>query len=321
MPDRILRPGILTSDAVCSLSWAEEVFYRRLHSIIDDFGRYSADPRLLRAAAYPLQMDKVSNSDIASWIASCVKAGLVRSYSSNGKWFVEVTKFNQRLRAKKSKCPDPPPVELGEQMADICGQMPADVRTMRSNATESDTESDTKKEKLKKKNFSISKWGPSPQALPIPIPEDLMPDEKAILEWLAYKREKGQTYKPLGLEALWDLLRKIPNEKRSISIRHSMGLNYSGIFEKKVDSTTENWNDKSNRKLAEANENIMAGRSPCCRVKIEVFEAYNGMLGAQCLKCKKTIDGISDTQKREIKAQESPPVADIVNIVGLKGVA
>ena len=80
MPNRILREGILTSEAVNSLNWAEEVFYRRLHSVVDDFGRYYAAPKLLRAACYPLHIDKVSDSDIGKWLTACVTAALVRVY-------------------------------------------------------------------------------------------------------------------------------------------------------------------------------------------------------------------------------------------------
>jgi hypothetical protein len=42
MPVRILREGILTSERVDTLSPAAEVFYRRLMSVVDDFGRFSA---------------------------------------------------------------------------------------------------------------------------------------------------------------------------------------------------------------------------------------------------------------------------------------
>jgi hypothetical protein len=58
------------------LNWAEEVFYRRLHSIVDDFGRYYADHGLLRAACYPRQLGKVSDSDIGKWMRATAEAGL-----------------------------------------------------------------------------------------------------------------------------------------------------------------------------------------------------------------------------------------------------
>jgi len=107
MPNRILREGILTSSAVARLGWAEEVFYRRLHSVVDDFGRYYADEGMLRAACYPRQLNKVSDSDIGKWLRACVDAALVRVYpAEDGERYLEVVKFGQQVRAKKSKFPD-----------------------------------------------------------------------------------------------------------------------------------------------------------------------------------------------------------------------
>lgn len=107
MPNRILREGILTSPRMAKLGWAEEVFYRRLHSVVDDFGRYYADPGLLRAACYPRQLNKVSDSDIGKWLGACSDAALVRVYpAEDGERYLEVLDFAQQVRAKKSKFPD-----------------------------------------------------------------------------------------------------------------------------------------------------------------------------------------------------------------------
>lgn len=106
MPNRILREGILTSERIASLGWAEEVFYRRLMSVVDDYGRYYATPMLLRAACYPLHLNKVSDSDIEKWLTACVNAALVRVYpAKDGKRYLELLDFRQQVRAKESKFP------------------------------------------------------------------------------------------------------------------------------------------------------------------------------------------------------------------------
>ena len=108
MPNRILREGILTSAKVTRLGWGEEVFYRRLMSVVDDFGRYYADSGLLRAACYPRQLSKVSDSDIGKWLTALVEAALVRVYpAKDGESYLELLHFGQHVRAKKSKFPDP----------------------------------------------------------------------------------------------------------------------------------------------------------------------------------------------------------------------
>ena len=107
MPDRIVRAGILTSDPVNTLSWPAEVLYRRLHSIVDDYGRYDGRSSLLRAHLYPLKIDKVSEADVGKWLTECVTAGLVSLYRVAGRPYVEVTKFGARVRAETSKWPSP----------------------------------------------------------------------------------------------------------------------------------------------------------------------------------------------------------------------
>lgn len=109
MPNRILREGILTSERMERLNWAEEVFYRRLMSVVDDFGRYYARPALLLAACYPLLLKKVSDSDIEKWLSACENAALVRVYpAEDGKRYLQLMDFKQQVRAGKSKFPQPP---------------------------------------------------------------------------------------------------------------------------------------------------------------------------------------------------------------------
>lgn len=107
MPNRIIREGILSSEKIDLLNWAEEVFYRRLQSIVDDYGRYEANAKLLRSKCYPLKTDDVKQSHIVSWLAACAKAGLLVCYRVDGKDYIEILNFGQQIRAK-SKFPEPP---------------------------------------------------------------------------------------------------------------------------------------------------------------------------------------------------------------------
>lgn len=107
MPDRVVRAGILSSDLVNKLSWAGEVFYRRMMQVADDFGRYDGRTEIVRAALYPLRLDKVSAADIDKWKAECAQADLISCYHVEGKEYVQINNFNQRLRSMKSKYPAP----------------------------------------------------------------------------------------------------------------------------------------------------------------------------------------------------------------------
>jgi hypothetical protein len=107
MPTRIIRDGILTSERVNMLTALEEVFYRRLMSVVDDYGRFYGNHSLIRAACFPLKLEKVSDSDIGKWLQVTEKAGLVRQYqATDGKRYLELQDFGQRIQAK-SKFPEP----------------------------------------------------------------------------------------------------------------------------------------------------------------------------------------------------------------------
>lgn len=107
MPNRIIREGIITSEAVNSLNWEAEIFYRRLLSVVDDFGRFDARPSVLRSALYPLKLDSMREDSVQRCLKSCEVARLVVLYSVNGKEYLEVTNFRQQVRSKKSKYPAP----------------------------------------------------------------------------------------------------------------------------------------------------------------------------------------------------------------------
>jgi hypothetical protein len=123
MPNRIVRDAILTSESVSGLDWAEEVFYRRLMSVVDDYGRSEANPQLLRSRCYPLQVDKVRVADISRWMAACQKAGLIAHYEVSGKWYLQIEKFGQQQRSP-SKHP-PPSAEPLLAIDSRCQQTPS----------------------------------------------------------------------------------------------------------------------------------------------------------------------------------------------------
>ena len=108
MSSRMIREGILSSERIDKLTESGEIFYRRLLSVVDDFGRYHAKPALLRAHLYPLRLDRMPESTIASLLAECAAAGLIQVYEDEGKAVLQVHKFDQQIRIKRSKFPAPP---------------------------------------------------------------------------------------------------------------------------------------------------------------------------------------------------------------------
>jgi hypothetical protein len=111
VPNRILREDILTSEAVNALSPEAELFYRRLMSVVDDFGRIEAHPQILLTKCYPFQLDRISALQVRSWLAeSALEDRLITLYEVDGKNYLQINKFGQRERY--SKCPSPPEARL-----------------------------------------------------------------------------------------------------------------------------------------------------------------------------------------------------------------
>jgi hypothetical protein len=249
MPDRVLRAGILTSEGVNKLSWPSEVFYRRLMSVADDFGRYDGRPSILRAALYPLKLNNVSEPDVAKWLDECSRAALVRCYVVEGKQFIEILKFDQRLRASKSKWPS----------ADKCPQS-AVIRMQEKTTTktpDSDSDSDSEYDsELKEGGQGETKPQAAAQAAldasilanlaqevvkhgfcdefenEIPLKLRTVEFVAALKEWHAYKRERREGYTEKGARALLRKLEKMGDPAYVIDcIHNSMGNNWAGLFD------------------------------------------------------------------------------------------
>ena len=69
--------------------------------------------------------------------------------------------------------------------------------------------------------------------------DEIYPCQEALDMWLAYKKEKRQTYKPRGLKILKKNLLQMSNgnpEYAKVIVEHSMGNNYSGLYAPKNNS-------------------------------------------------------------------------------------
>lgn len=138
MPNRYIREGYLTSERVDMLNANAERFYFRLFLVVDDFGRYSANARILRAVCYPLK-DNIRTADISRWMSDCENAGLLQLYTVDGTPYLQMLRFSlnrSNCRALKSKYPDPP------DFVDSCLQV---VTGLKANALDNDSDSDNNK--------------------------------------------------------------------------------------------------------------------------------------------------------------------------------
>lgn len=104
MANRILRDWT-ASEKMDLLTSGGEVFFTRLIMKADDHGCFHANPKLLKAALFPLR--ELQDSVIDEWLYECELHGIILIYEVTGKKYLKIIGFGQRLRTMVSKFPQP----------------------------------------------------------------------------------------------------------------------------------------------------------------------------------------------------------------------
>lgn len=105
MPNRVIRSGFLDSDKINSLSADEQLFFVRLMLVVDDYGCFDARLEMLRSQCYP--MSDIRLTDVSALLTRCREVGLLSVYEVDGKNYLIIHTFDQRLRQKRRKYPEP----------------------------------------------------------------------------------------------------------------------------------------------------------------------------------------------------------------------
>jgi hypothetical protein len=130
VPNRIIKESICTSKNLNQLSAEEEVFFYRLIVNADDFGRFDAEPEILRARCFPRRTSFITIEQVLNWLNALVKAELIALYEVDGDLYGYFVTWDdhQQKRAKHSKYPDPTDGVPSMITDDIkCNQTPSNV--------------------------------------------------------------------------------------------------------------------------------------------------------------------------------------------------
>ena len=109
MPNRMLYASLLGSRKVNQLKPAEFELYIRLLLVADDYGRYSGIPARVARSCWPDRED-VTSKQVEPLMKQLATIGLVVLYEDDADKYLQVTGWNQRTRADKSKYPPPPDI-------------------------------------------------------------------------------------------------------------------------------------------------------------------------------------------------------------------
>lgn len=105
MPTRMLRDW-RHSYKIDTLSFEAEVFFTRLIMAADDYGCYYGDVLPLKSGLFPVR-ESVTIEMMSRCVDECFNAGLIRIYIADGKKFLEIVDFKQRLDKSRRKYPVP----------------------------------------------------------------------------------------------------------------------------------------------------------------------------------------------------------------------
>lgn len=118
-----------SSAKVNKLTAQGERFFTRLIMKVDDFGNYPESIKLLNGNLFPDQ-ENIKESDIKKWLSECLKVGVIERYAVDGKNYLHIPNFGQRLDKSKAKYPQPNegvPADSGN----VPGKIPAELELER----------------------------------------------------------------------------------------------------------------------------------------------------------------------------------------------
>lgn len=115
MANRIVKDSIRTSKSVNELSDFQFRLWIYLITYVDDYGRGSADPELLKGFVFPRRKG-VTEQQILRTLDDLANAGMIHLYEIGGEPFLYFPNWDkhQRIQTKRSKFPAPAE-EHGEQ--------------------------------------------------------------------------------------------------------------------------------------------------------------------------------------------------------------
>ncbi len=246
---RSIKPKFWDDVKIGRISRDARLLYIGLWTFADDLGVVIADPVWLKSKIFPY--DRIQIQQLEAWLEMLEKTGFISLLTVKSESFYYLPTFSRHQVINKPNLDD---VNIDKELLDSIlakityrsgintGTIPEQSGPIigeekdRDSSTpynppkgeigspDSDDESvengpEKKKSCGKRKETDLSFVEPSFQPV--------------MAEWLAYKSERGQTYRQQGLKACYSKLRELSNEDPDIArkiIRQSMANNWAGLF-------------------------------------------------------------------------------------------
>ena len=167
MPNRIIKESIRTSKSVNAMTDFQFRVWIYLITYVDDYGRGSADPELIKGFVFP-RRKRVTESDIDKALADLAGMGCIHLYQVDGESYFCFPNWSdhQRIQSKRGKYPPPVPPN-GQKSTEPHGDSPC--ATVDHGESPPESESESESESVSEMEAYASCAAPQGDAAPPPV--------------------------------------------------------------------------------------------------------------------------------------------------------
>ena len=219
---RSIKPEFWESESLGRVSREARLLFIGLFSCCDDVGRARASSRLLASRLYPYDDDAFKK--LPGWISELEKQGCIRLYQVDGEAYLDIPKWQNHQKIDKPSASKLP--SFDDVREDSRGFEKNSLGTGNREREQGEESTTVVVPEVTVQPLWGTKFG-------LTLPEKLQTDEclAAVETWLAYKAERKQGYKRIGLsKALEAWANEFNASTFPAVVNHSIANNYQGIF-------------------------------------------------------------------------------------------
>ena len=225
---RLIKPGFATNEFLSTRSHAARLLFAMLPTIADRDGRLEDRPRKIKANLFPYE--QIDVDALLSELANCDDPEqdhpfLIR-YSVDDRKFIQIVKFAENQNPHRDEKPSLIPL-CDHDASTVQPPCKDDAPPVRSTKQASGT-------KLKVQVTSNKVKETSSKREKLDLPDDIATSDlrDAVDDWLAYKTERKESYKPTGLKQFITRIGNLARERGSPHVaeklRRAMVQNWKG---------------------------------------------------------------------------------------------
>ncbi len=245
---RLIKPGFATNEFLAMCSFEARLLFALLPTIADRAGRLEDRPRKIKANLFPFE--EVDIDSLLHELAKCdddQDHPFIVRYQASGIKCIQIVKFaenqNPHRDEKQSELPS-----CEHDSSTVQPPCSHDATPVQSTAQATDTRLKEQVKGNKNRNKAME--------LPIDVATNGLPE--AVADWLKYKFELGQGYKPKGREQFMGRVINLARERGSPHVaeklRRAMASGWKGW-----DFENGNQNGKSRKDTGQRSQNAQRG--------------------------------------------------------------